>query len=159
MEWRPRQFGIAPAWPTAKTNERIPLPYLPEDFLPLEEARQLELLDGDTEVLKGLWVRPTGGHTAGHQMVYLESEGMKAAWLGDVPTTPQHQLVYHTTALDMYPLETVEAKRHWLDLAEAEDWLLIFGHSVEPEAGRLTRQGGQLSLGPVDLPGKTDGEG
>ena len=141
------------------TNERSRAVYLPEDFLPLDEARQLELMDGDTEVLPGLWVRRTGGHTAGHQMVYLESEGVKAAWLGDVLATPQFLPVHYITAFDMYPLETVEAKRHWLDRAEAEDWLLIFGHSLEPQAGRLTRRNGRLSLVQVDLPGLNDGEG
>ena len=140
-----------------KTNERTRPAYLPEDFLPLEEARQLELLDGDTEVLPGLWVRRTGGHTAGHQMVYLESEGMTAAWLGDVLATPQYLPVHYITAFDMYPLETVEAKRHWLGRAEAEDWLLIFGHSLEPQAGRLTRRDGRLSMLPVALPGESDG--
>jgi glyoxylase-like metal-dependent hydrolase (beta-lactamase superfamily II) len=137
-----------------ETNERTRPAYLPEDFMPLEEAKQLELLDGDTELLPRLWVRRTGGHTAGHQMVYLESEGEKAACLGDILPMPQHLPVHYMTAFDTYPLETLDAKRRWLEQAEKEGWLLVFGHSVDQKMGRLThRVDGRLGLVPYDAEG------
>ena len=43
--------------------------------------------------------------------------------------------------------------------ADAEEWLLIFGHSLELRAGRLSRWDGQLRTVSVDLTGITDGEG
>ncbi len=129
-------------------NERTRSAYLPEDFLPLEESKQLELLDGDAELLPGLWVRRTGGHTAGHQIVYIESDGEKAACLGDVLPTAHQLPVNYMTAYDLYPLETLDAKRHWLARAEAENWLIILSHGTEQKAGRLTRQDGRLSLTP-----------
>jgi glyoxylase-like metal-dependent hydrolase (beta-lactamase superfamily II) len=134
-----------------KTNERTRPAYLPEDFLPLEGTKQLELLDGDTELLPGLWVRRTGGHTAGHQMVCIESAGERAACLGDVLPMPQHLPVHYITAFDMYPLETLDAKRRWLTQAEKENWLLIFGHGTDQKAGYLARQDGRLSLTPYEI--------
>jgi glyoxylase-like metal-dependent hydrolase (beta-lactamase superfamily II) len=134
-----------------KTNERTRPAYLPEDFLPLEGTKQLELLDGDTELLPGLWVRRTGGHTAGHQMVCIESAGERAACLGDVLPMPQHLPVHYITAFDMYPLETLDAKRRWLSRAEKENWLLIFGHGTDQKAGYLARQDGRLSLTPYEI--------
>ena len=134
-----------------QTNERTRAAYRPEDFLPLEESKQLVLLDGDAELLPGLWVRRIGGHTAGHQMVYIESDGEKAACLGDLlPTAPQLPVNY-MTAYDLYPPETLDAKRHWLARAEAENWLLILGHGIDQKAGRLTRRDGRLSLTPLDM--------
>ena len=44
-------------------NERNQDLYFYEDFLPLEESNQLELLDGDTEVAPNIWLKVTGGHT------------------------------------------------------------------------------------------------
>lgn len=132
-------------------NERTRSAYLPEDFLPLEEAKQLELLDGDTELLPGLWARRTGGHTAGHQMVYLESDGEKVACFGDLLPTAHQLPVHYMTAYDLYPLETLDAKRRWLSQAEEENWLIVLGHGVEQKAGRLTRRDDRLSLTPVDL--------
>jgi glyoxylase-like metal-dependent hydrolase (beta-lactamase superfamily II) len=135
-----------------ETNERTRPAYLPEDFMPLEEAGQLELLDGDTELLPGLWVRRTGGHTAGHQMVYIGSDGEKAACLGDILPMPQHLPVHYMTAFDMYPLETLDAKRRWLERAEKGGWLLIFGHAVDHKMGRLTRSDdGRLILLPYNI--------
>ncbi|MFQ6030540.1 MAG: MBL fold metallo-hydrolase, partial [Dehalococcoidia bacterium] len=133
------------------TNERTRPAYLPEDFLPLESARQLELLEGDTELLPGLWVRRTGGHTAGHQIAYLESDGEKAVCLGDIVPIPQHLPVNYLSAYDIYPLETLDAKRHWLGKAQQENWLVIFGHSVVQKAGHLTSHEGRLSLVPQDI--------
>ena len=134
-----------------RTNERTRPAYLPEDFLPLEAAHQLELLDGDTELLPGLWVRRTGGHTAGHQMVYIESAGERAACLGDVLPMPQHLPVHYMTAFDMHPLETLDAKRRWLSQAEDENWLLVFGHGTDQKAGYLTHQDGRLTITPCEI--------
>jgi glyoxylase-like metal-dependent hydrolase (beta-lactamase superfamily II) len=132
-------------------NERTRPAYIPEDFLPLESAKQLELLDGDTELLPGLWARRTGGHTAGHQIAYLESEGEKAVCLGDIVPSPQNLPINYLSAYDIYPLETLDAKRHWLNQAEREQWLVIFGHAVSQRAGFLTNQDGRLGLIPYDI--------
>jgi len=134
-----------------QTNERTRGAYRPEDFLPLEESKQLVLLDGDAELLPGLWVHRIGGHTAGHQMVYIESDGEKAACLGDVLPTAHQLPVNYMTAYDLYPLETLDAKRYWLAQAEAENWLIILGHGIDQKAGRLTRRDGRLSLTPLDM--------
>lgn len=129
-----------------QTNERTRPAYLPEDFLPLAESKQLTLLDGDTEIAPGVWLKRTGGHTAGHQMVYIDSEGQRAACLGDVLATHHHLPVHYTTAWDLYPLETVAQKVKLLAQAEEEGWLLAFGHGLTQRSGYLTRQGGRLTL-------------
>lgn len=134
-----------------ETNERTRPAYIPEDFLPLEEARQLALLDGDTEILPGLWLRHTGGHTAGHQMVYVESQGEKAACLGDVLPMAQHLPTHYMTAFDMYPMETLDAKRRWIARAEEENWLLVFGHGTDQRAGYLARREDRLVLTPYNI--------
>ena len=132
-----------------ETNERTGPAYNPEDFLPLEQAGQLELLDGDAELLPGLWVRRTGGHTAGHQFTCLESDGEKVACFGDIMPTPDHLSLNYITSFDLYPQESVEAKRRWLEPAERENWLLVFGRGTTPVAGRLTRNDrGRLALQP-----------
>ena len=97
----------------------------------------------------GLWVRRTGGHTAGHQFTYLESDGEKAACFGDIVPTPDHLPLNYVTSFDLYPQQSVEAKQRWLEPAEAENWLLVFGHATTPAAGRLTRnERGRLALIP-----------
>ena len=135
-----------------ETNERTRLAYNMDDFAPLEQAKQLEMLVGDTELLPGLWVRHTGGHTAGHQMVYLESDGEKAACFGDIVPTAEHVPLNYITAIDLYPMETLAAKRRWLAEAERDNWLLFFSHGAQTAAGRLIRnERGRLTLAPEPL--------
>ena len=128
------------------TNERTRPAYLPEDFLPLEQHGQLQLIDGDVEVAPGVWLRRTGGHTAGHQILFIESEGERAACLGDVFPTHHHLHPHYISAYDSYPMDTVDSKRRLLAQAEAESWLLYFGHGVAEKAGYLERRNGRLSL-------------
>lgn len=130
------------------TNERTRAAYLPEDFLPLEKSEQLELLDGDREIAPGVWLKVTGGHTAGHQMVFIDSVGERAACLGDVLPTPHHLSLPYISAWDLFPMKTLASKRQLLKQAEREEWLLVFAHSLDIRAGYLVREEGRLRLSP-----------
>jgi N-acyl homoserine lactone hydrolase len=54
---------------------------------------RFELLDGDTELLPGLAVITTPGHTAGHQSVVVQSaDGTSDVLIGDAAYTPRQYL-------------------------------------------------------------------
>ena len=133
------------------TNDRTRPAYFPEDFIPLQDHGSLELVDGEADIAPGVRVHRTGGHTAGHQMVLVHSEGQHLACLGDVFPTHHHLRPHWITAWDGYPMETVAAKRDLLTQAEREKWLLLFGHGTQQKAGRLVRRDNQLSLEPASL--------
>jgi N-acyl homoserine lactone hydrolase len=61
------------------------------DWLGFANAR-FELLDGDTEVLPGLAVIATPGHTVGHQCVVVQSAGGPDLLIGDAAYTPHQYL-------------------------------------------------------------------
>jgi N-acyl homoserine lactone hydrolase len=61
---------------------------------------KFELLDGDTEILPGLSVITTPGHTAGHQSVLVQSDGGPDLLVGDAAYTPQQ---YTAPARDDLP--------------------------------------------------------
>jgi N-acyl homoserine lactone hydrolase len=73
------------------------------DWLGFMNAR-FELLDGDTEVLPGLEVITTPGHTAGHQCVVVRGDGTDPVTfdllIGDAAYTPR---VYADPASDRLP--------------------------------------------------------
>jgi N-acyl homoserine lactone hydrolase len=50
---------------------------------------RFELLDGDTEVLPGLEVIATPGHTEGHQCVVVRGDGAFDLLIGDAAYTPR----------------------------------------------------------------------
>ena len=142
-----REDWYAATHPSERTQDA----YITEDFLPLEESGQLALLDGDTEIAPHIWLKVTGGHTAGHQMVYMESGDCRVACLGDVLPTPHHLPLPNVTAWDVRPLDTIERKGQFLGQAEREGWLLIFGHDLGISAGYLRRRDGLLTVEPQEL--------
>ena len=56
-------------------HERNRASYLEPNFVPVAEAGQLDLVEGEVEVAPGVRVVPMGGHTAHHQIVVVESAG------------------------------------------------------------------------------------
>lgn len=132
-------------------NERNQDLYFYEDFLPLEESNQLELLDGDTEVAPNIWLKVTGGHTSGHQTVFIDAGDTKVAFLGDLLPTPDHLQLHWVTGWDGYPDSTIEQKGPLLEQAVREGWLLVFCHSTKTRAGYIVRKDGHLSLDPEAL--------
>jgi len=62
-------------WEAALTpNRRSRASYRPDDFLPVQESGLLELIDGPLELVPGLELLPTGGHTPGHQIVLIREK-------------------------------------------------------------------------------------
>ncbi len=129
-------------------NERTRKTYFPESFLPLQQAGQLRLLYGDTQVTDEVRCVVTRGHTRGHQSVIIQSAGKTAVFLGDLAARAVHlERLAWTTAFDTEPLETLEAKRALRDWALKKRALLIFGHDVRMPIGRLHREGNRFEVG------------
>lgn len=127
-------------------NERTKGGYRKEDFLPLKEMGQLELIDGDIEIAKGVYLFKTSGHNRDIQLVRIESGGRRAIFLSDIVPTRAHLRYPYITAYDLYPLETLRVKKEILKRASEEGWLLIFEHDPEVKMGyvRLGEEGPQL---------------
>lgn len=126
-------------------HERNQASYLEENFGPLAGSPQLELVDGEFELEPGLKVLRSGGHTRGHQVVTLESEGQKAIYLGDLVPTRAHVPLPWIMGYDLYPVDTLEAKRGLLSKAAEEGWTLIFQHDVERRHSKVAYVDGRLA--------------
>jgi glyoxylase-like metal-dependent hydrolase (beta-lactamase superfamily II) len=118
-------------------NERIQASYLPHNFDPVMGAGRLELLDGAVDVVPGIRVLPTPGHTPHHQSVLVSSAGATACYLADVIPTSAHLPLPWIMGYDVEPLVTLESKRTLLQRARAEEWLLVFEHDPVVPWGRL----------------------
>ncbi|MCS6862052.1 MAG: MBL fold metallo-hydrolase, partial [Abditibacteriales bacterium] len=114
--------------------------YSLEDFLPLQAAGVLDLLDGDTEVAPGVRTWVTGGHTRAHQALLLESMGEKAIYFADLIPTTAHLKPAWNMAFDVFPLETMQRKLQILPRVVEENWLCFFDHDPNVPMGRLRRR-------------------
>lgn len=118
-------------------NERVRASYLLHNLDPLEAAGLLDLVDGPAEIVPGIQVLPTPGHTPHHQSVLLNSEGEVALYLGDLVPTTAHLPLPWIMGYDVAPLVTLETKRTVLDWVKKERTLLLFEHDPEIPWGYL----------------------
>lgn len=109
-------------------NELTDGSYLEENFLPLQKSKNLELINGNAKIDKGITVQMTGGHTRGHQIVWLESEGEKACFLGDFIPTTYHLKVPWIMAYDEYPMDLVNLKKGILKKLVEEKYRCFWYH-------------------------------
>jgi len=141
---------IKPTFPNAKyiiqkgewehalsPNERDRASYLKENFLPLKEFNQLELVNGEKEIVPGVKVKIVSGHTECHQCVFVTSEKDTLIFLGDLIPTTSHINLPYIMSYDLYPVETLENKKKILKKASEEGWILAFNHDPNYFFGRV----------------------
>ena len=121
-------------------HERSRASYFPEDFAPLEKV--VELLDGDAELVPGVRVVRVLGHTRGTQYLLVEQEGRTLFFSCDFMPTRHHLALPWIMAMDLYPMDTLAAKKELLPRAVEEDWLVAFTHD-EPRFGRVRLRDGK----------------
>ncbi len=111
--------------------------YLPENITPLAGTDKLHLVDGDVEIAPGIEVILTGGHSAGHQIVKISSEGSTALFWGDILPTTHHLRLTYISAYDIDPHTTLSCKKKFLPLAEQDGWINIFEHNSRRPVGKI----------------------
>lgn len=122
-------------------NKRSADAYWPENFAGLVEGKNLRLIDGEEEVMAGMRLVRTGGHTRGHQAVRLKSGGETALHLGDLLPMPAYGNPLWITAYDNFPLDSIAAKEEFLEEAIRQDGWLLFYHDPEIPACKLDGDG------------------
>jgi methylmalonyl-CoA epimerase len=146
---RARYVARRGEWEEAgRPHERTRGSYRAEDFMPLAEAGVLELVDADQTIMPGVRVQRTGGHTLHHQIVLIESGGRHAAFAADLMPTSAHAAEAWVGALDMYPMETLAAKKAFAAQALELNSLVFFDHDPVIHAGRLVELNGKRSVVP-----------
>jgi len=132
------------------TNERTAASYFPHNWEALQGRGQLELLDGQREVLPGISVVASPGHVPHHQSVLVDGGGGAiACFLGDVCPTASHLPLPWIMGYDVEPLVTLESKRRLLARAADEEWLLVFEHDAAHAWGRAEHDGKAYALRPL----------
>lgn len=126
--------------------------YLKENLLPLQEAKVIEFVDGDQEILPGLNVVKTGGHTPDHQIIVLGSGDQKGVFLGDLIPTASHLPYPWVMSYDLFPLETLEYKKEILKKVVTENWLVLWDHDPKVPAGYVKEVAlGKFEVSPVQI--------
>jgi glyoxylase-like metal-dependent hydrolase (beta-lactamase superfamily II) len=131
LEW---DFAQAP-------DPRSRAAYYAEDIDPVADAGLVELVDGEAEILPGVILRPTGGHTPGHQLLVFRSGDVSCVMTGDIIPSQAHLPLPWTLAADLDVLRVLQEKGRLLEEAANHRWLLLLSHEVDDPAGYLGNDG------------------
>jgi len=159
---RDRDGKIVPTFPNARhvvqrgeyayathTNERTAGSYFAHNFVPIHEAGLFDLVEGEREIVAGIRVVPTPGHTPHHQSVLLDGGGERACYFADLVPTSAHLPLPWIMGYDVEPLVTLETKRRVLRQAVDERWLAVFEHDATVPWGMVKADGKGYGLEPV----------
>jgi glyoxylase-like metal-dependent hydrolase (beta-lactamase superfamily II) len=122
-------------------NERTSASYFERNFAPVVKAHKFEFVIREKEIVRGIRVVPTPGHTPFHQSVLIESGGERAFFLADMCPTTAHIPLPWIMGYDVEPLVTLETKRRIFRQAEEEGWLLVFEHDATVAWGHIEHDG------------------
>ncbi len=120
-------------------SQRDRASYLPENLDPVQKAGKLRFVEGDEEILPGIRMRVTGGHTKHHAIIYVASGGHTAVFNADLIPTSSHVHVPFVMGYDLYAGQTMAFKEHYLPEAFEGGYLMIFEHSPVVKAGHLRK--------------------
>lgn len=91
---------------------------------------QVETFEGELEVLPGVRMVHTGGHSEGHSIIKLEQNGETIIHMADIMPTHAHQNPLWVLAFDDYPMTSVFAKEKIMKEALANGHSFIFYHDA-----------------------------
>jgi glyoxylase-like metal-dependent hydrolase (beta-lactamase superfamily II) len=137
-------------------HERDRASYLPENWRPLAESGQLELKPAEYEVVPGLRLETIPGHSRTMQCWKLSRGGRTLFGFADLVPTGAHVPAAWVMGYDLYPVETLEAKRKLLPQAARENWLCLFYHDPEAPLALILEEDGKLRA--VSFDEKQEGE-
>lgn len=138
------QFPNATHWLSAKQyqwatepNAREGASYFPDNIDVLLQRDLISLVDTPGEIIPGVEVFFTDGHTGGQMIPVFQSPHGPVAFLADFIPSKVHLPVPYLASVDIQPLKALEEKAIYLHRALNEQHLLFFQHDYFNEMCRL----------------------
>ena len=133
-------------------NPRLVASYVQPELQLVKDWGAEGWADGERELLPGVSVIPTGGHSTGHQAIVVRGTGDGARTLvffGDLFMRPWAANPRWVTAFDDFPLDSVERKASLFEQAAEEDWIVVLSHERIHPVGRLVRDRDRFRYEPI----------
>ena len=105
--------------------------------------------DGDEEVLPGVSVVRTGGHSGGHQAIIVRGQNETVGFFGDLCMRPWSAHPRWVPAFDDFPLTSVEVKASLFKQAAEEGWTVVLSHEPLKPVGRFIADRDRFTFEPT----------
>jgi len=131
-------------WAT-EPNEREKASFLKENILPIQQSGQLKFIEThQNEFPQGIAIRQAFGHTDAMMLPEIKYKGKTIVYIGktivymaDLLPSTGHIPIPYVMAYDMFPLTSLNEKKHFLIEAQQNDFVLFFEHDPQIECCTL----------------------
>jgi len=135
---------------SAAGAERVGLTFI-DSVLPVMEAGQAVLVDHDHEIETGVWLEPTPGHSPGHVIVNVESDGERGAFIGDLMHHPIQVPHPEWSTCFCWDMEMSAASRSKFVDAQTDSGNLVLPvHCAGATAGHIVTMGDSRTFKYLD---------
>lgn len=136
---------------TAKSpNLREEASYFKSNFEPLERFNVLHVLNGaQDQVLPGISVLLSNGHTHGMQLVKISDTQKTLVYCADLIPTSTHLRKAWIMGYDLLPLEIIKEKERLLKETATHSWILFFEHDPHVAAATVKFDKEDFKLGDI----------
>ncbi len=131
-------------------SERDRASYLAENWRPLKDSGQLELQEPEYEILPGLRMETHAGHNRSMQCARLVQGSETLFGFADLVPMKAHVPFAWIMGFDLYPVETLEAKKKLLPQAARENWTCLFYHDPDQALARIIEYDGKFRLVSIE---------
>ncbi len=118
-------------------NKRERASYFGENFLPIEENGQLNIIEKNIWFTDNIELRLYNGHTDGQIIPFIKYYDKTIVYVADLLPSAVNIPLSWITAYDMQPLVALEEKEAFLNEAVKEDYILFFEHDLYNECCTL----------------------
>jgi glyoxylase-like metal-dependent hydrolase (beta-lactamase superfamily II) len=123
--------------------------YFKENFMPLEKAGVLVILDGPSELFDDIEILISNGHTPGQQHPLIKGNDSSLFYCADLIPTSSHIPIPWHMAYDIEPLSILNEKQEILSRAVLENWILFFEHDPVVTAASVKKRDKGISIDKV----------
>jgi glyoxylase-like metal-dependent hydrolase (beta-lactamase superfamily II) len=131
------------------SNPRLQASYEQEDLRLAEAAGHAGAADGDVEILSGVSVVRTGGHSGGHQAIVVRGTNGTLGFFGDLFMRPWSANPRWVPSFDDFPLTSVEVKASLFRQAAEEHWTVVLSHEPRRPVGKLLLERDRFRFDPL----------
>jgi glyoxylase-like metal-dependent hydrolase (beta-lactamase superfamily II) len=122
------------AW---KPNEKDKASYLVQNFSIFQGDSRLQLVEGEEEILPGIRVLVSEGHTLGMQHPLVSDGSNSLIYCADIIPMSAHVRVAWVMAYDCFPLTTIEEKKRILKECAERETVIFFEHCPHMDGARV----------------------
>ncbi len=151
VSWNKEKSGYQTTFPNAtyhvskshwewanNPNGREKASFFKENFIPVQENKQLNLIEEDQEIVPGIFLKSFNGHTDGQLIPHIKYGNKTIVYMADLLPSAAHIPLPFVMSYDTRPLITMEEKAIFLKEAAQNNYFLFFEHDIYKEGCTVT---------------------